>query len=179
MLSFLYVKTGVVSYHLQSANELHDKSESTSRWAWLGTLNLKKSTLRRLNWSWWHLTLKKAQVFPSEWSVLLSLLDHQWQRTLHRSDKYPHYDAIKEVIIFTSQGQDRGKINIMRSSTRSKRTKWYSRVPLTPHQGTHIFPINFHDVVSYFGNFRQSLIQVNGSITSHSKDFKFWTLADR
>ena len=85
----------------------------------------------------------------------------------------------KWLNIVNPQGQYHETMSIIRSSTRSKRTKWYSRVPLTPHQGTYIFPINFHDVVSYFGNFRQSLIQMNGSIMSRSKDFKFWTLADR
>ena len=39
--------------------------------------------------------LKKGLNSQFEWSALLSLPDHQQQWTLHRSDKQPHFDAIK------------------------------------------------------------------------------------
>ena len=39
--------------------------------------------------------LGKGSSSPYEWSALLSLSDHQQQWTLHRSDKQPHFDAIK------------------------------------------------------------------------------------
>ena len=130
MLSFLYVKTGVVSYHLQSANELHDKSKSTSRWAWLGTLNFKKSTIRLLNWSWLQPTLKKARV-----SLLNEVL---YCRCLITNNKEHCIDWISShttmqsrwVFILNPEGKYHGMISIMRSSTRSKRTKWYSQCTL-------------------------------------------------
>ena len=120
MLSSLYVKTGIVYDQFQFAIELHDKSKSTSRQAWFRTLNLKKSTLRCLNWSWLHPTLEKARaLFSNEVLYCCCLITNTKECRIDRTSSRITMQS-RWVIILDLQGQYHGMISIMRSSTRSK-----------------------------------------------------------
>ena len=128
MLSSHCVKTGVAFDQIQFATEFHDESESSSRRAWLGTLNFEKSTIRQLNWSWLHQTLETAQVsFSNEVLYCRCLITNNKEYRIDRTSSHTTMQS-RKVIIFTSQGQDPRKSSIMRSSTRSKMTKWYCKV---------------------------------------------------
>ena len=172
------VKTGVAFDQIQFATEFHDESESSSRRAWLGTLNFEKSTIRQLNWSWLHQTLEKAQVFlPNEVLYCRCLITNNKEHCIDWISSHTTMQS-RWVFILNPEGKYHGMISIMRSSTRSKRTKWYSQC--TPDTTSRY---KFFRQLPWCGaplwKFSSGLIQADRIKMSHSKDSKFWTLADR
>ena len=142
ILSSLCVKTGVVSDHFQSANESHDESESTSRWAWLGTLNFKKSTIRLLNWSWLQPTLKKARVsLPNEVLYCRCLITNNKEHYIDWTSSHITMQS-RWVIILNSQGQYYGMMSIMRSK-RSKEDQMIFPMHPRHHIKVRFFSDNF------------------------------------
>ena len=131
MLSSRCVKTGVAFDQIQFATEFRDESESSSRRAWLGTLNFKKSTIRQLNWSWLHQSLEKTQVFlPNEVLYCRCLITNNKEHCINWTSSHTMMQS-RWVIILNSQGQYYGMMSIMRSKRSKEDQMIFSSSPDT------------------------------------------------
>ena len=121
--------------------------------------------------------LVKGSSFPFKLGALLSLPDHQQQGTLHRSDTQPHCDVIKVSNYIHPQGQYHGMMSIVRSSTRSKEDQMiFLSTPDTTSR--YEFFQWLLRCGAMFWKISSGITQVDENEMSHSKDSKFWTLAE-